>query len=968
MTSSPSNHSIADAIASRSLAHPLRATYRLQFNHTFTFGDAARIVPYLADLGISHVYASPLFAAAPGSMHGYDVVDYGRINPEIGSDEEFDRFVDVLHAHDLRLIVDFVPNHMGIEGGQNSWWQDVLEHGEWSPFAEYFDIDWSPLKRELHGKVLVPFLGGQYGDVLEAGELKLVYHDGSLTINYWDTPLPVSPHTWPNVLGAALQMLGSVGDTDNIDRLELESVIHACEGLADDFSERTLEIVEARRRESLVIKHRLASLIERSSEVARATDAAIAEMNGTPGDAASFDALDRLLGLQHYRLAFWRVASEEINYRRFFAINSLAAIRQEEPAVFAATHELLLQLCCEGKIDGVRIDHPDGLWDPAGYFRQLQHAFVRGLVGSDAGDAEISAGLDRIGEESGIWPLYVVGEKILEHGEQLPADWPIAGTVGYEFAQAATGLFVDPAARVMFDRIFGRFTGDKIRFPELVYEMKQRMMREAFASEINVLTSLLNRISEQDRHSRDFTLNSLRQVLREVIAGFAVYRTYTTCNDGDVSEVDRRHIESAIAVARKRNSVIDPSVFDFANSVLQLQSRADQPRLFDRNCHFAMKVQQLTGPVMAKALEDTAFYRFNRLVSLNEVGGDPGKFGTSVEEFHRQNRTRLKSWPQSLLASSTHDTKRSEDVRARINVLSEIPTEWRAALNRWTRLNRKLKQLNDGALAPHRADDYVIYQTLIGTWPVDGLNAASRKSYQQRLSEYIVKVAREASRFTNWVNPDLAYEDALTRFVGGLLDQRRSRVFIKDFETFLGTILDAGLANALSQQLFKLSSPGVPDIYQGTELWDDSLVDPDNRRAVDFDLRSTGKNIDDDQYSGRAKLELTRSVLSARRERPDVFSRGEYIALSATGPESDSVVAFARAHEGDVAISVGSRLIQRSGTIFGNTEFWNGTVVELPESLSAPGANAGGVAPFESSSLELTRLFAKAPVAFLKSW
>ncbi|MEJ7837760.1 MAG: malto-oligosyltrehalose synthase, partial [Thermomicrobiales bacterium] len=552
MKSLPSHRSLADVVAEYRQQAPPRATYRLQFNHEFTFDHATAIVPYLANLGISHVYASPLFAAATGSMHGYDVVDYSVINPEIGDEASFDRFVEILHRHDLKLIVDFVPNHMGIEGGQNAWWQDVLEHGEWSPFADYFDIDWAPIKRELHGKVLVPFLGGQYGDVLEAAELQLAYREGSLVVNYWSTPFPVALRTWPQVLGQALTALQRSSDVDDIDHLELESVIHACEGLEESFIDRTADQIEARRRESLVIKYRLASLIERSAKVSDAIESAIAAINGIAGQAETFDALDRLLGLQSYRLAFWRVASEEINYRRFFAIYSLAAIRQEEPSVFEATHELLIRLCCEGKIDGVRIDHPDGLWNPAGYFRQLQHAYLRGMVGDDVDDSEIAAELDRNAESGKAWPLYVVGEKILEHGEQLPGDWMVAGTVGYEFAQAATGLFVDPSARVAFDRIFSRFTGDKIRFPELVYEMKQRMMREAFASEINVLTSLLNRISEHDRHSRDFTLNSLRQALREVIAGFAVYRTYTTCDEAEVTDVDRRHIESALVAARKR--------------------------------------------------------------------------------------------------------------------------------------------------------------------------------------------------------------------------------------------------------------------------------------------------------------------------------------------------------------------------------------------------------------------------------
>jgi (1->4)-alpha-D-glucan 1-alpha-D-glucosylmutase len=942
-----------------------RATYRLQFNHTFTFNDAKAIIPYLADLGISHLYASPIFAAAPGSMHGYDVVDYSRLNPEIGTPEEFDALVEELHAHEMRLIVDFVPNHMGIESGRNAWWQDVLEHGPWSPYADYFDIDWSPLKHELRDKVLLPFLGGQYGDVLESGEFKLAWRDEGFVVDYWNTPLPVTARSWPMILEEALGDLRAAIEPDHIDVLELESIATSCQQLDQTFVDRTAEQIELRRRESLVIRHRMATLLERSEETGKALALAIERFNGVVGKVESFDLLDRLLDLQWYRLAFWRVASEEINYRRFFAINTLAAVRQEEPAVFAASHALLLQLCAEGKVDGVRIDHPDGLWDPAGYFRQLQAEYLK-VSDPSLSDEAIRAKLDLIAAEGGAWPLYIVGEKILEHGESLPDDWAIAGTVGYEFAQSVTGLFVDSTARQLFDQIFTRFTGDRIRFPELVYEMKQRMMREAFASEINVLTNLLNRISERDRHSRDFTANSLRNVLREVIAGYPVYRTYTTCTGAGVNDRDTRYNEAAIAFARKRSSVLDPTLFDFVHSVLRLQPSQETTPRVDVRCHFAMKLQQLTGPVMAKALEDTAFYRFNRLVSLNEVGGDPGRFGASVEEFHRQNRARLRTWPHGLLTSSTHDTKRSEDVRARISVLSEIPTVWRAAINRWSRLNRKLKKLNDGALAPHRADEYVIYQTLVGTWPLEGLNGNNRAEYQLRLSEYMIKVTREASRFTNWVNPDMEYEAALTGFVTALLQERRSRAFIKDFSTFVESVRNAGLANGLSQQLLKLTSPGVPDIYQGTEIWDDSLVDPDNRRQVDFGLRR--ELAGDDLTSGALKLHLTRSVLTARRERPAVFSEGDYVALTASGPRADHLIAFARVHEGEVAVTIASRLMQGAGEVFGNSDFWDDTVVEVPQALNGSLlhdrlADAGTI-----SALDLTNLFARYPLAFLTTW
>jgi (1->4)-alpha-D-glucan 1-alpha-D-glucosylmutase len=572
--------------------------------------------------------------------------------------------------------------------------------------------------------------------------------------------------------------------------------------------------------------------------------------------------------------------------------------------------------------------------------------------------------------------VYVVGEKILEHGEDLPEDWAIAGTVGYEFAQAATGLFVDPDARILFDRIYSRYTGDRIRFPELVYEMKHRMMREAFPSEVNVLTNVLNRISERDRHSRDFTVNNLRAALREIMACFSVYRTYTTCDETGVSERDQRYIEVAVSQAKRRNPLMDASVFDFVQAVLLLHATDNPRERLDQRCHFAMKLQQLTGPVMAKGLEDTAFYRFNRLTSLNEVGGDPSRFGIGADEFHRQNRARKRSWPDAMLNSSTHDTKRSEDVRARISVLSERSTEWRAGLNRWTRLNRKLKRTIEGALAPHRADEYVIYQTIFGTWPLNGLAASDRDVYTTRIQEYIVKVAREASRFTNWVNPDKEYEAALNDFVAGLLDQRRSRVFLEDFEAFVERKIDGGLVNGLAQQVLKLTSPGVPDIYQGTEFWDDSLVDPDNRRPVDFATRHEalkGTNAQDpadyfaNRSDGRIKFAVTARLLGLRRQHEAALAKGDYVSLHPDGPAAQYVVAYARRTDDDAVITIVPRLVTKLARAQGrdvtDPSIWTGTTLALP---SGTWSDVLSGAMFEdSTAVDLAQLFQAMPLSVL---
>lgn len=980
---------LAEVIAARASMPPIRATYRLQFNHEFTFADATALVPYLASLGVSHVYASPIFQAAPGSMHGYDVMDYTSLNAEIGTRAEFDTLVQTLHDHEMGLILDYVPNHMGIEKGANAWWQDVLENGRMSRFAEYFDVDWQPLKRELRNKVLLPFLGGQYGEVLEAGELKLAYADGRFTTWYWDTPFPIDPQTWPMLLTPVRNAIAPTVEPDDLDLLELESIINALDRLETPKGEPpTAEAVDSRYREQIVTVRRLADLCEQSASTAAAIEAEVTRVNGTVGNPAAFDDLDRLLSAQPYRLSYWRVASEEINYRRFFAINSLAAIRQEDRAVFEATHALLLELLVDGSIDGVRFDHPDGLWDPERYFHDVQAAVLRESVRrtlaleDDAWQEilpqlrqEIQEALKDVAESGRRWPVWVVAEKILEHDEPLPTTWKIAGTVGYEFAQAATGVLLQPQSRVLFDTIYARYTGERIRYNELVYEMKLWQVREAFASELNVLTNVANRISESDRHSRDFTFNSLRVALREVIACFGVYRTYTTCRDPEVSAHDAATIHAAVDDAIRRNPRLDPSVFAFIRNALRLHHTGEAEERRFAPCHFAMKLQQLSGPVMAKGLEDTTFYRFNRLTSLNEVGGDPARFGTTVNEFHRQNQARLREWPLSMITSSTHDTKRSEDVRAAISVLSERPTEWRAAINRWTRLNRRHKTMLDGALAPHRIDEWVLYQTLVGTWPLVGVSGVDA-TYIKRMQEYLRKVVREAGRFSNWVNPNTAYEDALLAFVAGMLNKRRSRAFLADIDGFVAAQRDAAFANALAQQVLKLTAPGVPDIYQGTELWDDSLVDPDNRRAVEYDRRQTAiaqsltmpQRIAD-RASGNLKLAITQRLLTYRRDHPEVFLHGEYTPVRVNGPAAEHVIAYLRQLGDQLVLVIAPRLMYTlagGGGIFGNTDLWRDTTLQLPSSVATDGwRNLLGDDQSVVDPTDLATIFAEMPLAVL---
>lgn len=980
---------IDDIITQRSKAIAIQSTYRLQFHREFTFNHATALVPYLASLGVSHVYASPIFKAAPGSMHGYDVVDFTEINPEIGTREELDTLVAALREHEMGLVIDFVPNHMGIEHGANPWWQDILENGRMSRYAVFFDIDWSPSKRELRNKVLLPTLGGQYGEVLERGELSLSFEQGRFTLRYWDTPLPFDPRTYPEILERVQVALADALEAEDIDALELESIINAFDRLpaANDHSP-TSEDIDARHREQVVTIHRLAELVARNPTVQGAIEAEVSRLNGIAGQPESFDDLDSLLDLQPWRLSYWRVASEEINYRRFFAINTLAAIRQEDRAVFEASHALLMELLVSNTVDGVRFDHTDGLWDPERYFHDFQSAFLRSAVRdrlhpkSDeaweellpALNREIAAALQRIADGDRRWPVWTVAEKILEHGEDLPRTWKTSGTVGYEFMQAATGLLVNPQSKSLLDTIYQRYTGEKIRYNDLVYDMKIGHVRESFASELNVLTGVANRISESDRHSRDFTFNSLRVALREIIASFSVYRTYTTCRDPEVTVHDRATIDAAVDEAIRRNPRLDVSVFEFIRQALLLHHTGEAEERRYAPCHFSMKLQQLTGPVMAKGLEDTTFYRFNRLTSLNEVGGDPAKFGTSVGEFHKQNQTRLTDWPLSMVNSSTHDTKRSEDVRAAINVLSERPTEWRAAINRWTRLNRRLKVKIDGALAPHRADEWVLYQTLVGTWPLAGSNDID-DSYVERIRAYMQKVVREAGRFSNWINPDQEYEAALGDFIAGTLNKRRARAFLKDFDEFVTSQRDASLINALSQQVMKLTSPGVVDIYQGTELWDDSLVDPDNRRPVNFDRRrelmeSPGDlgDIINQRPDGKIKLVVTQRLLQLRRLYPGLFEHGEYSQVRVSGPATEHVIAYIRELDDRKLLVVLPRLLYmlaEEDELFGNGVIWNESELQLPASVPTYGWIDVLSDENVDDCTDLPSLFAQMPLAVL---
>ncbi|MDD3845248.1 MAG: malto-oligosyltrehalose synthase, partial [Syntrophorhabdaceae bacterium] len=883
----------------RNLRIPL-STYRVQFNHGFRFSAAAAIIPYLKELGITDLYASPYLAAHPGSLHGYDITDPTRINPEVGTPADYDLFVKTLRDNDMGQILDIVPNHMCIDSN-NQYWMDLLENGLASSCSGFFDIDWDPVKKELCNKILLPFLGDQYGVALENKQIQLRFEEGSFFVCVYDSKLPLLPETYSDILSWKIEDLEeSIRGTTCFD--EFLSIV-ASTGRLPTYLETDPEMAAERIREKEIIKKRLNEMYRSNTDIRAFVERNIAVFNGTAGDQKSFDLLDDLLSRQIYRLSYWQVATEEINYRRFFDINSLAAIRVEDPVVFEETHRFVFELIEAGSVTGLRVDHPDGLYDPSEYFDRLQRQCfaiamkshveeVRENVELPYGRTYIESTISKRYEEAlkmqkHFKPFYIVAEKILGRGEIMPEEWPLFSTTGYVFLNSLSGLFVDGRNAKAFDALYRRFTRIGMDFHEVLYQNKKLVMEAAMSSEINTLGHSLNRITEMNRQTRDFTLNSLIKTIIEVIACFPVYRTYI--NGPDVKERDRHYIELAVSRAVRRNPGLNESIFLFMKSVLLLEFSADmndeerQARL-----DFTMKFQQITGPVMAKGVEDTAFYIYNRLVSLNEVGGSPDRFGTPPDTFHGQNIERIKSWPYALITSSTHDTKRSEDVRARINVLSEIPGEWREHSILWAKLNRRKKIVVNNRRVPDGNEEYLLYQTLVGSWPLGAVSDEQHESYRERIKGYMVKAVKEAKVNTSWINPDRIYEEALTVFVDTILDRNRENLFLDDFIPFQKRVSLYGMYNSAAQTLLKICSPGIPDFYQGTEIWDFRLVDPDNRMPVDYGLRmrmldemkeelsqkgeaAYAKDLTSSMQDGRIKLYITYRALGLRRKTREVF-------------------------------------------------------------------------------------------------
>lgn len=889
------------------------ATYRLQFTKHFRFADAESLVPYLHSLGVSHIYASPIFEALPGSLSGYDTCDFSLINPEFGGEPAFDSLVCALHRHGMGMIVDFVPNHMSAHPQWNQWWRNVLANGPSSSVSEYFDIDWYPANSSLHGKVLLAILGKQYGEVLESGELRIQYRKGEFCLLYADFNLPLNPRQMKFLFRHRWEQFADEAAIDPSVRQEFESILFHLDHIPD-YRQAGAEARADRERETVIAARRLMGMIETDQLIRRHIDSVIAEFNGQPGKPESFNLLHELLEQQPYRLSYWRAAMQQINYRRFFDVNDLIGLRMEYPPLFQAAHAKLIDLVEKGWIDGVRLDHIDGLLDPQQYLLQFREATSHSRH-----------------------PLYVVVEKILARQEWLNIDWPVDGTTGYDYLALVNGLWVQEKNLAEINLIYRGFCDRRKPERDAVYTAKRLITATSMASELNVLAHELNRLSEEDRRYRDFTLDGLKEALREVVACFPLYRTYIS--ERGYSASDEMAINEAIGQAKRRNPTTESSIFEFIrNHICPVRRPGESANAFAQRLRFAMKFQQYTSPVQAKGMEDTVFYRYSPLASLNEVGSGAGRRTTTVEEFHEANRQRMERWPDAMLTTSTHDTKRGEDARMRINVLAEMPAEWESKLRDWSQINEVHKTEVNGHPAPDLADEYLYYQSLLGMWPPRERHVTD--DIADRMKAFMNKALKEAKVHTSWINPSNDYDAAMEKFVEQTLRGSSSADFLASFLPFAERISTLAAWQSISQIALKMTSPGVVDTYQGGELWDLSLVDPDNRRPVDFATRQQRllsmtarleavapphRRTDAiaewrrQWWTGDLKLLYVALGLGLRAKQPELLARGAYIPLHIEGANAGHLIAFARVHNENVLLTVAVR--------------WFGSLLNQPASL-----------------------------------
>jgi (1->4)-alpha-D-glucan 1-alpha-D-glucosylmutase len=915
-----------------------RATYRVQFGKNFGFNDAAAIAPYLADLGISHVYASPYLQARPGSEHGYDITNHNALNAELGDENSFQQMLCAFRENGLEHILDYVPNHMGVGGADNPLWLDVLEWGRNSRYANWFDIDWDSHSEYLKEKLLVPFLANQYGAELQEGHLELRFDpkEGAFSIWLYGThKLPVTPPTYPQIFGN--------------DFNEMREFAEGFSSLRDSRTET--------QEHAAKLKAQLANSLADNESARLALDFTLERFRGQSGQLHTWDRLDSLVRLQHWRPTHFRVAADDINYRRFFNISELAGVRMELPEVFEHTHALILRLLKDGSLQGLRIDHIDGLYDPKQYLERL-----RAKVGT---------------------PFCLVVEKILGNHENLRDDWPVDGTTGYEFCAQATALLVDPSAEPLLTQFYRQFTAETESFAQIVRECKTKIMENELRSELEELSRDAVGVARQDPCTMDFTRNILRRALKEIIACFPVYRTYV---DGSgQTETDDRYIHWAVAQAMKFEPEIDKSVFVFLENLLTGQlarlPRSDFYKRVAIRC--AMRAQQLSGPVMAKGFEDTALYRYNRLIALNEVGSSPDQFGLSVSAFHKNNLHRANKWPRTLLATSTHDVKHGEDARARLAALSLVPEEWITNVGAWSRILRARRGDVEGTAPPNRNDEYLLLQNLIATWPAEltlpnSMNMSLLTQYSQRLQDAMIKSVREARLRSNWISPDTAYETAFTEFIRDALNPEVGQTFLDNFLPFQQQIAELGVRNSLVQLFLKITSPGIPDFYQGSDLWDLNMQDPDNRRAVDFASRrkivtkvreyfeedrcAVIRRLFKDWHDGAIKLALTQSLLHFRRDNVELFEAGNYEPLPEANDDANRLCAFKRTWQGKTCEAIAcldARLSSHDHTQIKISLSANKTVSEWRDVIT------DRVITAHDGTVELGELFSPLPVALL---
>ncbi|WGF89312.1 malto-oligosyltrehalose synthase [Marinivivus vitaminiproducens] len=902
---------------------PPRATLRLQFGPELDFAQARALLPYAKALGISHIYASPILQAREGSTHGYDVANPRQVSEDLGGEPGFDDFVQDLRRLGLGLIIDIVPNHMGI-GADNAWWMDVLEHGQASAYAGYFDIDWARGQPEgKAGKLVLPMLGDSYGNVLERGELKLEFdaRSGRFGIRYFDHDLPVSPLTYADLLRRVDARLPSSSFTLNDLAQEFASSI------IRDAANRVASVSEL----TTLLQAELAELVVDRTDILESIIATVDEIN-TPNGEGQRPALQIVIDAQFYRLIYWRAAGDEINYRRFFEIDELASIRVEQPEVFAASHSRALAMVGSHAVHGLRIDHIDGLYDPEGYLERLQTAARK----RQANVPDLAPGQ----------ALYVVVEKILGEDEHLPGSWQAAGTTGYEFMNDVLGVMIDRSAEPAFDALYQEITGETADFATMVLRAKRARLTYDFAADLRALVERVHNLADRSPYTCDITLNALHRALVEVTIELPVYRTYAG-KDGCRPE-DLAIIRACVERASERLDVNGLIALDFLQDVLSLsphvQARSRKGELLD----LVRRWQQLTGPVMAKSVEDTSFYRFQRMVALNEVGGEPERFGMSVEDFHERCAERAERFPNSMIATATHDHKRGEDTRARLAVLSEMPETWRTAALEWLDLLDDLPAGGEPSLIGPRTR-YLFVQVLLGIWPF-GLTPDDAEPFEdlaERMVAFMLKAAREAKEDTAWTDANQPYEQSLEAFVRTALDPEKARPFLQAVGRLAAEIAPAGVVKSLTQTLLRVTAPGVPDTYQGCDLWDFSLVDPDNRRPVDWALRRhlLGQRTPPEELlqtwtDGRIKQRLMSRVLHVRADVPDLFAHGRYVPLEVTGPAADRVMAFARIGDEVACVTVVPRLahglLAADGLPRLDPAALDGTEVVLPEDMPGP--------------------------------